>query len=90
MSDELTLIDANILVYALFPESEHYLACRTLINAGASLEAGLCVTSQILAEFFSTVTNSKRVSQVRTPEDAADSGFFVASCIYTREDDWNR
>ena len=36
-------------------------------------ELKLCLTSQILAEFFSIVTNAKRVSDPRTPDEAADA-----------------
>ena len=71
MSGEPTLIDANILVYALLRESEHHAACRTLIEGGTAHDANLCVTSQILAEFFSVVTNPRRVSSPRTPEEAS-------------------
>ena len=36
-------------------------------------ELKLCLTSQILAEFSSIVTNAKRVSDPRTPDEAADA-----------------
>lgn len=70
MPDDLTLLDANILVYALFVDSEHHERCRTLLVRASNRECGFCVTSQVLAEFFSVVTNPKRVSVAKTPEEA--------------------
>jgi toxin-antitoxin system PIN domain toxin len=70
MADDLALLDANILVYALFVDSEHHERCRKLLTRASDRECGFCVTSQVLAEFFSVVTNPKRVSVAKTPEEA--------------------
>src|SRR5437660_12811060 len=71
MSDHPALIDANVLVYALYAEMEHHRPSRALVETATDTGAGLCFTSQVLAEFYSIVTNPKRVSVARTPEDAA-------------------
>ncbi len=70
MSGERSLIDANVLVYALYANAEQHTACRNLLGTATHSDAGLCVTSQVLAEFFSIVTNPKRVSDPRLPEEA--------------------
>ena len=70
MPDDLSLLDANILVYALFVDSEYYDRCRTLLAKGSDPKCGFCVTSQVLAEFFSVVTNPKRVSAAKAPHEA--------------------
>lgn len=72
MTTPLTLIDANVLVYAVFPEDEHYAAARHIMDLAQEVDAGLCVVSQVLAEFYSTVTNARRVSRPLTIEQALD------------------
>jgi len=71
MSDELSLVDSNVLVYALYADGPHYAVSRALLESAAQPQARLCVTSQVLAEFFSIVTNPRRVSAAQTAEDAA-------------------
>jgi predicted nucleic acid-binding protein len=63
MSLEPGFVDANILVYALDADSPQHLACRTLLEAaqGKVPTTTLYVTLQILCEFYSVVTNPRRV-----------------------------
>lgn len=68
--EELGLTDANILVYAVYPDNEHYAGSRALLERAERPDGRLCVTPQVLCEFFSTVTNPKRVSIARQPEEA--------------------
>lgn len=68
-SDEPSL---NVLVYSLYSGSEHHAESRRLLERAHDGQAGLC-TSQVFAEFFSVVTNAKRVTQPRTPEDAVSA-----------------
>src|ERR1700730_18466582 len=70
MSDEPGLVDANVLVYAFYTDAEFHSASRQLLERAHDLHAGLRVTSQVLAEFFSIVTNRKRVTLPRSPEEA--------------------
>ena len=60
--DEDSLLDTNVLVYALYPESEHYASSRRLLDLANDPESGLSVTSQIICERYSIITNPKRVS----------------------------
>jgi predicted nucleic acid-binding protein len=67
------LVDANVLVYALFPTAPQHGASRALVEKAKDPGAGLCVLPQILADFFAVVTNPKRVSPAKTPDEAADA-----------------
>lgn len=64
------LLDTNVLVYALDASSPHHAASRAILDLAQSPDAGLCVTPQTMAEFFSLVTNPRRVASPQTPEDA--------------------
>jgi predicted nucleic acid-binding protein len=65
-TDERSLVDANVLVYAATPAAPQYLACRALLESGAKL----CVSPQVFAEFYSVVTNPRRVTAPFTPAEA--------------------
>ena len=69
MSPDAAVLDTNILVYALYEDAEHHKACRYLLDQAQDAAAALCVTPQILAEFFSTVTNPRRVTEAKSPEE---------------------
>lgn len=77
MSVEPGIIDANVLVYATDADAPQHPASRALLEAARSGSATLYVTSQILCEFYSVVTNARRVAKPRSPSDAIEaiSGF---------------
>ena len=56
------MIDTNVFVYALYPASPHYRAAFDLRELAQSPEADCYATVQILAEFYSTVTNPRRIA----------------------------
>ena len=70
MSVEPGLIDANVLVYAMDADAPQHAASRALLDAARDTSATLYVTSQILCEFYSIVTNARRVPKPRSPADA--------------------
>ena len=70
MSIEPGIVDANVLVYALHADAPQHAASRALLDAARTSATTLYVTSQILCEFYSIVTNARRVSKPRSPEDA--------------------
>jgi predicted nucleic acid-binding protein len=70
MSVEPGIVDANVLVYALDADAPQHAASRALLDAGRNSAATLYVTSQILCEFYSIVTNARRVSRARTADEA--------------------
>jgi len=70
MSANLALVDTNVLVYALYAESEHHAACRALLDRAQAGELSLCFALQTLAEFYAVVTDSRRVTVPRSPAEA--------------------
>lgn len=70
MSIEPGLVDANVLVYALNADAPQHASARALIEFARSPKASLYVTSQILCEFYSIVTNPRRVAKASTTEEA--------------------
>lgn len=79
MPVEPGLVDANVLVYAMDADAPQHAASRALLDAARASSTTLFVTSQVLCEFYSIVTNSRRVPKPRSPEDAmrAISGLLV-------------
>ena len=67
MSVEPGFVDANVLVYAFDTNAAQHSASRTLLEAGRTGTTILYVTSQVLCEFYSIVTNSRRVLKPRSP-----------------------
>jgi hypothetical protein len=70
MSANRVAVDANILVYAVYRDTPQHAASRAWLERAVRGEVKICLTSQVLAEFFAIVTNPKRVSDPRTPDDA--------------------
>jgi uncharacterized protein len=70
ISLEPRLVDANVLVYAMDADAPQHAASRALPDAGRNSSATLYVTSQILCEFYSIVTNARRVPKPRSADDA--------------------
>src|SRR2546421_12163746 len=66
MSDEQSFVDANVLVYAATPAAPQYQASRALLES----DARLCVSPQVFAEFYSIVTNPRRVTLPFMPGEA--------------------
>jgi len=70
MSAEPGVVDANILVYAVNPDAPQHAAAYALLEAARDPAVTLYVTSQILCEFYSVITNRKRVAVPTSPADA--------------------
>jgi predicted nucleic acid-binding protein len=71
MPREPGIVDTNVLVYALDADAPQHAAARALLEAACDdASATLFVTSQILCEFFSIVTNSRRVPKPRSAAEA--------------------
>ena len=72
------VIDANVLAYAINADSSQYLASRSLVEEARDPSATLYVTSQILCEFYSVITNTRRVKNACSP---ADAGRIISSLV---------
>jgi predicted nucleic acid-binding protein len=70
MAVEPGIVDTNVLVYALDADATQHLAARALLEAERDASTTLYVTSQILCEFYSIVTNPRRVPNPRRSGDA--------------------
>ena len=55
------LIDTNIVVYALDPQSEFYGPSAALLGQCQTAESGLCVAPRVLAEFYRVITDPRKV-----------------------------
>jgi predicted nucleic acid-binding protein len=70
MSLDPGIVDTNVLVYALDGDAPQHAAARAVLDAAREASATLYVTPQILCEFYSTVTNARRVPKPSSPADA--------------------
>ena len=68
-SVEPGVLDANVLAYAINADAPQHVAARTLLEAARDPSTSLYVTSQILCEFYSIITNVRRFPKaVSAPE----------------------
>jgi predicted nucleic acid-binding protein len=70
MPVEPGILDANVLAYAIDADAPQNATSRALLEAARDPAARLYVTAQIICEFYSVITNPKRVARVTTPADA--------------------
>jgi toxin-antitoxin system PIN domain toxin len=70
MPIEPGVVDANILVYAINPDTPQHAASHALLEAARDPSVTLYVTPQILCEFYSVITSRKRVAVPTSPADA--------------------
>ena len=70
MSPEPGIVDANVLAYAANADDPHHAASRTLIAGARDPLTALYVTSQVLCECYSIITNPRRVSAPSSPAEA--------------------
>jgi uncharacterized protein len=64
------IVDTNVLIYALDTAAPQHAAARALLDAARTDATTLFVTSQILCEFYSVLTNPRRIAR---PRDAAEA-----------------
>lgn len=64
------VIDANILIYAVNTDAPQHAACRRLVEEALHPDVALYVTPQILCEFYSVVTNQRRIAAAFTAAQA--------------------
>jgi len=73
MPVEPGLIDANVLVYAMDGDAPQHAASRALLEAARATSTPVYVTLQTLCEFYSVVTNARRVVKPRSSADAVSA-----------------
>jgi predicted nucleic acid-binding protein len=72
ITSELALLDTNILVYAADAMSEFHVPAKQLRDQGVQGNIPVAVSPQILFEFFAVITNPRRVTQPRSPQEARE------------------
>jgi predicted nucleic acid-binding protein len=70
MSVDPGVLDANVLAYALNVDAPQHAASRALLEAASDPFSRLYVTSQILCELYSVITNPRRVVVVSSLTEA--------------------
>ena len=70
MPVERGIVDANVLAYALNADTPQHASSRALLDAASDAATTLYVTSQILCEVYSLITNPRRVVVATPPEEA--------------------
>jgi hypothetical protein len=70
MSVDPGVKDANVLAYAVDVDAPQHAASRALLEAASDPSVTLYVTSQILCELYSVITNPRRVVLVSSPTEA--------------------
>lgn len=66
----MTLLDANVLLYAYDPRSEHHEACRAWLEDALSGEEPVCLPWPTLLAFLRIVTNRRVYEQPLRIEEA--------------------
>ena len=64
------VLDANVLAYALNGDAPQHAASLALLEAARDPSVKLYVTSQILCEFYSLITNPRRVPVASSSAEA--------------------
>jgi hypothetical protein len=67
----LVFLDSNLLVYAVNKDSPFYTAARTVIGMVNAGRLQVCLSPQVLGEFYATVTNPRKLGRALAPEEAA-------------------
>jgi predicted nucleic acid-binding protein len=66
-------VDTNVLVYSVAAAAPQRAASRSLMDRAKEPSAGLCIFPHLLAECFAIITNPKRVSPAKTPQEALEA-----------------
>jgi len=69
---DVDLLHTNVLVYAVDQSGPHHAAAKAILDLGTQPDAGLCVASQTVAEFYAVVTNPRRVKEPLSPTEGLD------------------
>lgn len=69
---KISLLDTNILVYATFDDLPQYSIAKELRDVAALRKLEAYLSPQILAEFYSIVTNPQRVVKPLSPRKAGE------------------
>ena len=74
----MVALDTNILVIADDPSSPHHETAKNLLERVLSGSLGACISQQVLGEYFSVVTSTRRINRPLTGDEAAQRILFLA------------
>lgn len=92
-SDERALFDTNILLHAMNEASEHHEACHALRGRALSRVIDICLTPQVLLEYFAVATNPNELARPLSPAEARSDIRKLAALfpmIYATDDQHQR
>jgi toxin-antitoxin system PIN domain toxin len=69
-SDEHVVLDTNVLVYATNSAAPQHAAARRLHDRALAGDVPVCLTTQILFEYFAVVTHEGQLTRLVSPADA--------------------
>jgi len=80
---DVALLDTNILVYAADELSVLPVPSKQIRDHGMQGDIAVAVSPQLLFEFFAVITNPRRVTQPRSPQEAREEmeKYFRAATI---------
>jgi predicted nucleic acid-binding protein len=92
-TDDSIFLDTNILVYAHQENAPFHNQSKNLRDMALKGELALCISPQVLTEFYSIITNPKRVTHPISSEKAAIEveKYFVSRRIrkiYPKKKQW--
>jgi uncharacterized protein len=70
MTPGVEVVDTNVLVYAHMRDSVHHADASSLVEHAKDARSELRLFPQMMAEFYATVTNPRRVTAVMSPAEA--------------------
>ena len=70
-------VDTNVLVFADDASNPHYSKAKGYLEDAIKGDITLCLSHQILAEYFSVITNPQRVRQPLSVEEAKERVLFL-------------
>ena len=70
-------LDTNILVFADDAASSNYDKARKILEGALSGASHVCLTHQVLAEYFSVITSPRRVSKPLSVREAKERVLFL-------------
>lgn len=70
--DGPVFLDSNILVYAINEKSPYYIGARAILDIINKGELRVCLSPQVLGEFYAVITNPRKLERALPPQEAAD------------------
>ena len=69
--DSPVFLDSNILVYAINKKSPYYAGARAILDVINKGELRVCLSPQVLGEFYAVITNPRKLERALSPQEAA-------------------